>query len=417
MPFSTALSGLNAASTDLQTTGNNIANANTVGFKKSRAEFADVYAASVFGASKTTPGSGVRVTDVAQSFTQGNLEYTENVLDLAISGQGFFGLIDPKNMSQGLPSAYTRNGAFQLDKNGYIVNDQGQVLYGTVVTANGETPGPLQVNITKGKPQATTLESLSINLNAAATAPAGTFDPTDPATYNQSTSITVYDSLGNPHVLTTYFVKDGTADNTWKVHQYIDGTTNKLTPPTGITLKFDTNGSLIEVNGDSTTTKATLDSYTPTGADALNLIFDFAGTTQYNSEFTINSMSQNGFPAGDFAGLEVTDKGEIFARFTNGNGEKIGQIKLFRFRNEQGLAKLGNTTWGESAASGPPLSTQGDNPGTGNVGTIQSGALEASNVDLSKELVRLIVAQQSYQANAQTISTEDQVIQTLLNLR
>ncbi|HEB78241.1 MAG TPA: flagellar hook protein FlgE [Methylothermaceae bacterium] len=416
MPFSTALSGLNAASTDLQTTGNNIANANTVGFKKSRAEFADVYATSVFGASKTTPGSGVRVTDIAQSFTQGNLEYTENVLDLAISGQGFFGLIDPKNLSQGLPSAYTRNGAFQLDKNGYIVNDQGQVLYGTVVTETGETPGPMQVKITKGKPKASTQESISINLNAAATAPAGSFDPTDPDTYNHSTSITVYDSLGNPHVLTSYFVKDGTTDNTWFVHQYIDGTTDTLTS-TPVKLEFDTNGSLIKVNDDATTTKATLDTYSIDGADDLSLVYDFAGSTQYNSDFTINSMSQDGFPAGDFAGLEITDKGEVFARFTNGNGEKIGHIKLFRFQNEQGLAKLGNTTWGESAASGPPLSTQGDNPGTGNVGTIQSGALETSNVDLSKELVHLIVAQQSYQANAQTISTENEVIQTLLNLR
>ncbi len=417
MSFSTALSGLNAASTDLQTTGNNIANANTVGFKKSRAEFADVYAAGFFGASKTTPGSGVRVTDVAQTFSQGNLEYTENVLDIAINGQGFFGLVDPKNLSAGVPSAYTRNGAFQLDKNGYIVDDQGMMLYGTTPTQNGEQPGPLKVNLTKGKPSATTKETLSLNLNASDSAPATTpFDPNDSTSYNYSTSITAYDSLGNAHILTTYFIKDGATPNQWTVHQYIDGTTDTLTS-TPITLEFDTNGALVKVNGSSTSTKVNLDTFTPTGADPLQIEYDFAGTTQYNSDFTINSMSQNGFPAGDFAGLEITDKGEIFARYTNGNGEKIGQVKLFRFRNEHGLAKLGNTTWGESSASGPPLSTQGDNPGTGNVGTIQSGALEASNVDLSKELVRLIVAQQSYQANAQTISTEDQVIQSLLNLR
>ncbi|BCX82923.1 flagellar hook protein FlgE [Methylomarinovum caldicuralii] len=417
MSFSTALSGLNAASTDLQTTGNNIANANTVGFKKSRAEFADVYAAGVLGASKTTPGSGVRVTDIAQTFSQGNMEYTENVLDLAINGQGFFGLVDPKNLSAGVPSAYTRNGAFQLNKDGYIVDDQGMMLYGTTPTGNGEQPGALRVDVGKGKPSATTKESISLNLNASASAPVTTpFDPTDTTSYNYSSSITAYDSLGNAHNLTTYFVKDGTTPNKWSVYQYIDGTTDTLTS-TPISLEFDTNGSLIKVNGSSSSTKVNLDPFTPTGADPLNIEFDFAGTSQYNSDFTINSMSQDGFPAGDFSGLEVNDKGEIFARFTNGNGEKIGHIKLFRFRNEHGLAKLGNTTWGESSASGPAISSQGDNPGTGNVGTIQSGALEASNVDLSKELVRLIIAQQSYQANAETISTENRVIEALLNVR
>ncbi|BCX88647.1 flagellar hook protein FlgE [Methylomarinovum tepidoasis] len=406
MSFSTALSGLNAASTDLQTTGNNIANANTVGFKKSRAEFADVYASSFFGSGKTTPGSGVRVTEVAQIHSQGNLEYTENVLDIAISGRGFFSLTDTPN---GEPTAFTRNGAFQLDKNGYIVTDQGKYLFGWRADFS---QGALKVETTKGKPQATDEVKLNVNLDSADSIPAITpFDPTKPESYNKATSVTVYDSLGNPHTITSYFVtQNPTTPNTWDVYQYIDGAS--LGGPT--TLEFNTNGALISVGGTTGVTKATYPPYSITGADPLTITYDFADSTQFNSDFSINAMSQNGFPAGDFTGLEISDDGILFARFSNGNAEKLGQIALARFQNEQGLTKLGNTMWGESTLSGEKLLGA---PGQNNLGTVQSGALEASNVDLSKQLVRLIVAQQSYQANAQTISTEDKVIQTLLNLR
>lgn len=410
MSFSTALSGLNAASVDLQTTGNNVANANTVGFKKSRAEFADVYAASFFGSGKSTPGSGVRVTEVAQLHSQGNLEYTENVLDIAISGRGFFSLSDNIN---GEPAAFTRNGAFQLDKDGYIVNDQGKYLFGWRADFS---QGALKVETTKGKPQATNAINLNLNLNAADTAPAVSFDPTKPESYNKATSVTVYDSLGNPHTVTSYFVTSGPGTNSWTVHQYIDGTSTPFpnAPSNTTTLGFNNNGALISVGGSTSTTKATFSNYTITGADPLTITYDFANSTQFNSDFSINAMSQNGFPAGDFTGLEISDKGILYSRFSNGNAEKIGQIALARFQNEQGLTKLGNTTWAESSSSGEKLL---GSPGENNLGTVQSGALESSNVDLSKQLVRLIVAQQSYQANAQTISTEDQVIQTLLNLR
>ncbi len=413
MSFSTALSGLNAASMDLQTTGNNIANANTVGFKKSRTEFADVYASSFFGSGKTTPGSGVRVTEVAQMHSQGNLEYTDNVLDIAISGRGFFSLSETVDSA---PSSFTRNGAFQLDKEGYIVNDQGKYLFGWRADFS---QGAMKVETTKGEPQATTDTTLKINLNAADTEPAVTpFDPTKPETYNRATSVTVYDSLGNPHTITSYFVtRNPTTPNQWDIYQYIDGTapSNALTPPGSPTLlDFNTNGALVSVDGVAGGTKATYGPYSITGADDLTVTYDFADSTQFNSDFSINAMSQNGYPAGDFNGLEINDEGILFARFSNGNAEKIGQIALARFQNEQGLNKLGNTTWGESSTSGEKLLGA---PGENNLGTVQSGALESSNVDLSKQLVRLIVAQQSYQANAQTISTEDQVIQTLLNLR
>ncbi len=409
MSFATALSGLSAASADLQTTGNNIANANTVGFKKSRAEFADVYASSFFGSSKTTIGSGVRLTEVAQIHSQGTLEYTDNVLDIAISGRGFFSLSDDLNSE---PTAFTRNGAFQLDKEGYIVNDQGKYLFGWRADFS---QGALKINTDKGKPQATDEVKLALNLNAADTTPATTpFDPTDISSYNGASSATVYDSLGNPHTITSYFVSQNpTTPNTWDVYQYIDG--NELDAGNNpITLEFDTNGTLIKVNGSSSSSKMSYASYPIAGAEDLTVTYDFTDTTQYNSKFSINSMSQNGFPAGDFTGLEINDSGVLFSRFSNGNAERIGQLALARFQNEQGLAKLGNTTWAETSVSGEKILGA---PGENNLGTVQSGALESSNVDLSKQLVHLIVAQQSYQANAQTISTEDQVIQTLLNLR
>ncbi len=409
MSFATALSGLSAASSDLQTTGNNIANANTVGFKKSRAEFADVYASSFFGSSKTTVGSGVRVTEVAQIHSQGNLEYTDNILDIAISGRGFFSLSD--NLTSE-PTAFTRNGAFQLDKDGYIVNDQGKYLFGWRADFS---QGALKIDISKGKPQATDEVKLSLNLNAAETEPTTpTFDPSDPSSYNRATSVTVYDSLGNPHTITSYFVsKNPTTPNTWDVYQYIDGT-ELDSGNNPISLEFNTIGTLIGVNGTTGLSKISYANFPITGANDLTVTYDFADSTQYNSDFSINAMGQNGFPAGDFTGLEINDSGMLFSRFSNGNSEKIGQIALARFQNEQGLTKLGNTTWGESSSSGEMLLGA---PGENNLGTVQSGALESSNVDLSKQLVHLIVAQQSYQANAQTISTEDQVIQTLLNLR
>lgn len=407
MAFSTALSGLSAASLDLQTTGNNIANANTTGFKKSRAEFADVYANSLGGNQKATPGSGVRTSAISQTFNQGSLEYTDNVLDLAINGPGFFAVADNPN---GPPVAYTRAGAFKLDQDGYIVTNQGKYLIGwgpdfSLQGLKVETTGT-------GAPKATSDVKLQVNLDAKSTSPAATpFDPTDPETYNHVTSVSVYDSLGNAHTVVSYFVtRSPTTPNTWDVYQYIDG--NALGGPTA--LEFNTSGALISVDGTPGSTQVTYGPYAVTGAEDLNLTYDFASSTQYNSEFSVNGLSQNGFAAGLFTGIEIDDSGSIWASFSNGSPQKLGQIALARFPNEQGLTKLGDTLWGESNASGEKLMNP---PGVGGAGTIQSGALEASNVDLSKELVHLIIAQQSYQANAETISTENQVIQALLNIR
>ena len=238
MSFATALSGLKAASTSLQVTGNNIANSQTTGFKQSRAEFADVYASSLGGVSRTQAGSGVRVTEVAQQFNDGNIEATQNSLDLAISGNGFFVLADTVNLPDpankaapvdpSVPSAYTRNGAFQLNSAGNVVNDKGQYLL--AFAANGTTAAegfstgvfrPITVDTSQGLPSATTNVNLKLTINGGATAPTAKFDPNDPKSYNNTTSVTTYDSQGNAHIAATYYVKTPVA-NVWHAYLFID---------------------------------------------------------------------------------------------------------------------------------------------------------------------------------------------------
>jgi flagellar hook protein FlgE len=418
MPFTTALSGLNAASNNLAVTGNNIANANTVGFKKSRSEFADVYASSLGGVSSIQPGAGVKVANVAQQFGQGNLQFTENNLDLAISGEGFFTLA--KSPTEVNDLSYTRDGEFKLDKDGYMVNNQGSALLvykpnGTTV-AEGFSVGvtqPVQINTLTGLPTSTDTANINANLNASSSKPASPiFSENNPDSYNSQTSVTVYDSLGSAHVLTAYFVK--TADNTWDVHHFMSepATPEAKTDQGTGTLVFDSAGKLLTpVDGTFS-----LASYDPkNGADLITIdTMNYSGSTQVNQTFSVNAMSQNGLAAGRLTGIDIDDEGVIFARFSNGGSQTVGQVALTRFPNNNGLAKLGDTAWGQSANSGEPIRGQA---GGNNFGSIQSGAVEASNVDLSAQLVNLIVAQQHYQANAQTITTENSIMQTILNIR
>jgi flagellar hook protein FlgE len=443
MAFTTALSGLNAASNNLAVTGNNIANANTVGFKKSRSEFADVYASSISGVSNITPGSGVGVANVAQQFNQGNLSFTDNNLDLAISGEGFFTLA--KNPTEVTDITYTRDGEFKLDRDGYMVNNQGKALLvyrpnGPAIT-DGFSTGitqPVQINTLTGLPTATTKVQLAVNLNANdKTPPVTPFDPTNTNSYNTQTSSTVYDSLGSPHFLTTYYVKGASTSSTtdWAVYHYMSepatptaqtaisagayGTT--VTPPTlptdvptPATMTFDSSGKLIT----PITGRFALSAYTmtpPTGAAPINIeAMDFFGSTQVQEKFSVNNQVQDGMPAGRLTGISIDKDGIIFARFSNGGSQSVGKVALTRFANNNGLSKLGDTTWGQTAGSGDPIRGEA---GANSFGTIQSGALEASNVDLSAQLVNLIVAQQHYQANAQTITTENSNMQTILNIR
>jgi flagellar hook protein FlgE len=428
MAFTTALSGLNAASNNLAVTGNNIANANTTGFKKSRSEFADVYATSLGGVSSLQPGAGVRVANVAQQFNQGNLSFTENNLDLAISGEGFFTLA--KNPDEINDLSYTRAGEFKLDKDGYLVNNQGNALLvykpnGTAVS-DGFSVGvtqPVQINTLTGLPAATDSVDIAVNVNANDTIPAASpFNYTNSNTYNSQTSVTVYDSLGSPHILTTYFRKGpSTATSTdWYVYHFMS---EPATPDTKTavttggaafgTLTFDSGGKLTSP-ADGTFALGAYTILPATGAAPITIgSMNYFGSTQVQQKFSVNAMTQNGLAAGRLTGIDIDDEGVIFARFSNGGSQTVGKVALTRFPNVNGLTKLGDTMWGQGANSGEPIRGEA---GANNFGGIQSGALESSNVDLAAQLVNLIVAQQHYQANAQTITTENAIMQAILNI-
>jgi len=405
MPFAIALSGLNAASADLGVTANNVANVNTTGFKLSRAQFSEVFAIGTQSVSSSAAGSGVRLSEIAQQFTQGNIDFTDNALDLAIGGEGFFVLSD------GGARSYTRAGAFGVDNQGYIVNAQGARLqaypFAGAGLFNTGTPQDLQLTIGANPPSATTRAALGINLPANAPVPANpVFDPLDPSSFNHTTSVTVYDSLGSAHTATIYFIKDAAA-NTWNTDVRIDGT-----PVAGATpIVFNPDGSLASPPGGL----MPLAAYTPgTGASDITMGLDFGLATQFGENFGVNSLSQDGFTTGRLTGVSVDPEGVVFARFTNGQSTSLGKLALANFVNPQGLQQLGDTAWGESFQSGDALLGEA---GTASFGNIQSGALEASNVDLTAQLVQMITAQRNFQANAQMISTADTITQTVINIR
>ncbi|MDT8405735.1 MAG: flagellar hook protein FlgE [Methylococcales bacterium] len=456
MSFATALSGLRAASTSLDTTSHNIANVNTTGFKRSRAEFADVFATSLGGVARTQPGAGVKVTEIAQQFNQGTVEFTQNSLDLAISGNGFFALADTPDAP--VPTAYSRNGAFQLDADGNVVNDQGRFLMTFAPNGDRVEDGfsqgvfqTLKIDTSQGLPRATENIDTTLNLNAALEVPdTAPFDPTDPTSFNSTTSVTIFDSQGNDHTLSTFYVK--TDANTWEAYYFVDGfgldidptadpadpgdpLANPPIPPTPVTLGafadpttsnvpgqpveilFDNLGQILSIDGAGTAVNfanVNLSQINPNlNVADLNFDINLLGSTQFNSPFSVNNLTQDGLTAGNLSGLDVSNEGVIFARFTNGGTKPLGQVALARFPSNQGLSKIGDTTWTESSTSGQPVFGAG---GGNNFGLIQSSALETSNVDISEELVRLIIDQQAFQANSQAISTRDQVIQAVLNI-
>jgi flagellar hook-basal body protein len=571
MSFATALSGLNAANNNLSVTGNNIANANTVGFKESVAQFADVYATSLSGNSNITPGSGVNVANDAQQFVQGTLQATTNNLNMAISGSGFFTLAQTPTQTNNL--TYSRDGELSLNADGYLVNNKGNALMayapnGTSIS-DGFSTGVLkavQINTLTGAPAATTGVTMTLNLDASQTLPAvqngianagntlatagatlvtaqmaydqafstaggvttaaavvaaqttltaaqnalasaktaapasvssivtdvttlatdtgqydtdyqaaftggnatpatdatviadaaklttdqakittdiqtvstntALFDHTNPATYNSQTSLTVYDSLGSPHILTTFYVKGPATNSTtqWDVYSFMSepATPAGMTPlsagPYGTTvaapastanqvpavLTFDSNGKLTNPPAGN----FALSSYVinpPTGAAPVAITnLDLFGSTQVQSAFSVNTQKQDGLPSGQLTGISIDAQGVISANFSNGGSSPLGQVALTNFPNTNGLQKIGSTQWTQSANSGSPiLGTAGSN----NFGSIQSGSVEASNVNLSNELVNLIVAQQAYQANAKTITTENNVMTSILQIQ
>jgi len=402
MSFQQGLSGLFAAARNLDVIGNNVANANTVGFKQGGALFADVYANSLAGGGGSSAGIGVGVIGIQQNFSQGNVSTTSNPLDMAINGGGFF------RMDTNGTISYTRNGQFHLDKDGYIVNATSSKVTGYGVDSAGNilisNAGPLQISLAQLQATATSKSEIGLNLDARESFITSTFNILDPTTYNKATSMSVYDSLGNPHAFTTYYVK--TASNTWDVYGALDGTA--LTSKIG-QLKFNPDGSLNTGGPFNISVPLTNGAVTP-----FNFTLDYPGTTQFGSQFGVNVLTQDGFSSGQLSGFSVRSDGVIQGRYTNGQSRTLGQFLLANFPNATGLQPIGNNQWNETAASGQPVP---GSPGSGNLGVLQSGAVEESNVDLTAELVDMITAQRVYQANAQTIKTQDQVLNTLVNLR
>jgi flagellar hook protein FlgE len=408
MSFQQGLSGLNAAAKNLDVIGNNVANSSTVGFKQSQAQFADVYANSLTGAGGANVGIGVKVAQVAQQFTQGNITATNNPLDMAINGGGFF------RMDNSGEVTYQRNGQFQLDRMGFIVNPTGAKLTGYPANASGAlltgAPSPLSINTADLVPQITTEVNAVLNLDSGSTVPlTSPFDMANPDTFNHSTAVSVYDSLGNAQILQTFYVKTATAGE-WEVYAASDGTQIGTTPVA--TLNFDTNGILTTAMPLATplTVPATATGATPT----FPVTLDYSGTTQFGSAFSVNTLNQDGYTSGRLAGFNIGADGMILGRYTNGQSAILGQVVLANFANPNGLQQLGNNMWAETATSGNPLV---GTPDSGSLGVLQSSAVEDSNVDLTAELVNMITAQRVYQANAQTIKAQDAVMQTLVNLR
>jgi flagellar hook protein FlgE len=514
MSFQQGLSGLNAAAKSLDVIGNNVANASTVGFKESQAQFADVYASSLTGAGGNQAGIGTKVAQIAQQFTQGNISSSNNPLDIAINGGGFF-----RTTFNGT-SQFTRNGQFQLDKSGFIVNAQGAKLTGyqanTLGVLSTGAPVSIQVNTSDLAPKVTEKTAAELNLDSRNNVPiGGAFNSAVPSSYNSATSVNVYDTLGNPHVLQTFYVK--TAPSTWDVYVTNDGVeanalgvtsvanganapgatpadivaaltaseatavtnatnattaaaalpatnaaeiavktaatraanlltaaatvqTNALnaaTTESGVggstaattiaaaigatspvplaTLSFTALGALDPATVAGQPAHFSLPIYPPTGATSpLVTEFNFTGTTQFGSNFSTNKLTQDGYSAGRLSGFNTGNDGIILARYSNGQSNVLAQVVLANFANPNGLSPLGNNAWVETSTSGAPLVGI---PNSGSLGVLQSSATEDANVDLTAELVNLITAQRVYQANAQTIKTQDSVLQTLVNLR
>ncbi|MBL0456081.1 flagellar hook protein FlgE [Aeromonas enteropelogenes] len=459
MSFNNALSGVNAAQKDLNVTANNIANVNTTGFKESRAEFADVYANSIFVNAKTQVGNGVATGAVAQQFHQGALQFTNNSLDLAIQGNGFFVTSDGLT---NLDRTYTRAGAFKLNENSYMVNNQGHYLQGYEINDDG-TPKAVSINATKpiqipdraGEPVQTSKIEASFNLPSTATplpaggtaavppaipADASTFDPKDSKTYSSSTSVVVYDSLGEPHTITQYFIKEADpadltkpADPTsWRMYLYegdkpIDiagGSAPTMAAglsqaPLGARIQFGADGKMITPTSPAVITTEALGAggagIITNGADPTQQVEIKLGTiTQYASPFEVNKLTQDGSTVGRLTKVEITPDGIVSATYSNATTVKVAMVAMAKFANSQGLTQVGDTSWRQSLLSGDALP---GTPNSGTFGSIKSSALEQSNVDLTNELVDLITAQRNFQANSRSLEVNSSLQQTILQIR
>lgn len=399
----TAVSGLNAYGNAMGVIGNNIANVGTIGFKGSRASFADLISSSLVGGSGADQvGLGVYLNDVQGNFSQGALTTTGSVLDLAIDGNGFYMVQDAAGTN-----LYTRNGQFKVDNQGRIVDSNNYLLQGYQANSAGvitSTIGSISMSATNRAPQATTTASLRANLDAAATVPAGVFNVTDPTTYNFSTGLTMYDSLGQSHQLQFYFVKTATA-NTWNLYSRLDNGAATA----GTNLVFNSTGAL--TSGGTQNLSLTIGGG---AATPQSVAVNFTQFTQYGANSSLLDQTQNGYAAGSLSQFSIDSQGQLLAQYTNGQSQLLAQLALTRFPNPQGLARLGNNVFSTTAESGAAI--QGS-PGSNGLGRIISGAIEQSNVDLGEEFVDMIITQRAFQANSRAITTSDEMLQELVNLK
>ena len=412
MGFQQGLSGLNAASKNLDVIGHNIANSGTVGFKASRTEFDEMVASAIGSSNGTNGGIGVSVGAIAQQFTQGSISVTGNNLDVAINGNGFFQI----QQNDGT-MAYTRAGNFKLDKDGNVITNAGGKVMGYPVdpaTGKPTAGSPRPLVFPTGAPipaKQTENAKITFNLDARAVAAATATPPTPRATYG--TSITAYDSQGVPQPVSFYFVKTGNP-NEWEMYTTLDETLQPPGSPVG-TITFDGNGKIIgggSFGMNISTAPANPNSPIPGPDFVVN--FDFSDSTQYGTKWAVSESTQDGYTAGQLTGINIGTDGTILTRYSNGVTRPEGVVSLATFRNTQGLSDIGNNLWVETYESGQPTVGQ---PTNGAFGQLRSGALEDSNVDLTAELVNMMTAQRAYQANAQTIKTQDQIMSTLVNLR
>jgi flagellar hook protein FlgE len=433
MSFYTSLSGLKGAQSDLSVISNNIANVGSIGFKKSRAEFGDLISASPLQ-SGNVAGQGTRLKSISQQFTQGGFQTSDRALDLAISGQGFF------VTKTGSQLSFTRNGAFSIDDERYLVDSNGASVQVLPVDSSGSLSATgmssatnLQIPSTAGQPAATTKLDLSVTLPSDADLPANRsaytttlpykFDRYDPNSYNYSSATTVYDSAGNPQQATIYYARTSvpTSTNgnlsTWDAHLFVgdqeassDGL-QTTTPPKALTITFDSTGTMTSPSGS-----VGFSSVLPSGASApIDLTLTYgANTRQAAATFTPGNFNQDGKAAGQLDNIAVDSNGLITATFSDGTTKKLGAIMIANFPNPNGLRQLGDSRWGESGLSGSPIVSQA---GSGSAGIIQSGALEQANVDITEELVSLISAQRNFSANAKAIEAANNMTDTIVNLR
>nr|WP_153879641.1 flagellar hook protein FlgE [Citrobacter freundii] len=411
MAFSQAVSGLNAAATNLDVIGNNIANSATYGFKSGTASFADMFAGSKVGL-------GVKVAGITQDFTDGTTTNTGRGLDVAISQNGFFRMVDSNGSV-----FFSRNGQFKLDENRNIVNMQGLQLTGYPATGTpptvqqGANPAPITIPNTLMAAKSTTTASMQINLNSTDKVPTKTpFNPSDADSYNKKGSVTVFDSQGNAHDMNIFYVKNSNS-NIWEVFTQ-DASTGDPADPAGF-MQFSENGVFLGISATATGAPAGTDIEITTGqingATKATFSLSFLNSMQQNTGANnIVATNQNGYKPGDLVSYQINDDGTVVGNYSNEQKQLLGQIVLANFANNEGLASQGDNVWAATQSSGVALL---GTAGTGNFGKLTNGALEASNVDLSKELVNMIVAQRNYQSNAQTIKTQDQILNTLVNLR